>query len=303
MLKKGFYCALGTPLDKDGNIVKHSLKAEIDRQIAVGASGLLLMGTMGMLGCVRSSQYEEAVKTAVDAVAGRVTLMVGAADNSLARLKDRIEILNKYDVAIVLTAPYYFSMSRQTSMTYFKAAADMTDHDIYLYDHPYTARYKLTFADVMELAAIKNYKGIKTGDAILIKTLHDAKDLKPDFTPIFSNSDLFAVGHAYGIEHILDGIFACFPATIQRAQNAFNRGDFETGKNELNLLMSARDEMIAMGIWPSFTCAMNLLGFEGNFSPDYEPELEASKIPLVKDILKRTGELCPAASTQRSCLT
>ena len=291
MLKKGFYCALGTPVDEKGNVIKESLAAQIESQIAAGASGLLLMGTMGMLGCIRDSQYEEAVKTAVAAVNNRVLLMVGAADNSIARVKDRLDILNKYDVAVVVTAPYYFGITHQTAMTYFKAVAAMTKHDIYLYDHPFTARYKLNFGDVVELAKIDNFKGIKTGDAILAKTIHDTKDLKKDFTPIFSNSDLFAVGHAYGIEHILDGIFACFPATIKRAQDAFNAGDFETGKETLNQMMAARDEMFVVGIWPAFSYAMNLLGFEGNFSPDYEPTLNDEQKALVKSIMVKTGEI------------
>lgn len=291
MIKKGFYCALGTPLDENGNVIGRSLTMEIESQIKAGVSGLLLMGTMGMLGCVRQDQYEEVVKIAVKAVNKRVVLMVGAADNSIARVKDRLDILNKYDVAVVVTAPYYFGMSRQTAMTYFKAVAAMTDHDVYMYDHPFTARYKLNFADVMELAAIRNIKGIKTGDAVLIKTLHDTADLKKDFTPIFSNSDLFTMGHAYGIEHILDGIFACFPATIKRAQNAFDAGDFETGKTTLNRMMAARDKMFEVGIWPAFSHCMNLLGFEGNFSPDYEPMLNDGQKALVKSIMVDMSEI------------
>jgi putative protease len=72
MLKKGFYCALGTPLDQNGNIIKHSLEAHIESQIGAGASGLLLMGTMGMLGCIKSDQYQIAVETAVKAVGENV---------------------------------------------------------------------------------------------------------------------------------------------------------------------------------------------------------------------------------------
>lgn len=291
MLKKGFYCALGTPLDKNGNLIKESLVAQIESQIKAGASGLLLMGTMGMLGCIRESQYEEVVKTAAETVNGRVTLMVGAADNSIARVRDRIDILNKYNVSVVLTAPYYFGTDKKTTMTYFKAVSAMTKHDIYLYDHPYTSRYKLNFADVLELSRIDNMKGIKTGDAILIKTIHDTKEIKKDFTPIFSNSDLFAVGHAYGIEHILDGIFACFPATIKLVQDAFNKGDFNAAKENLNRMMAARDEMFTVGIWPAFSCAMNLLGFDGNFSPDYEPELSEEQKTIVKGIMTRLGEI------------
>lgn len=291
MLKEGFYCALGTPLDEKGNVLTNSLAAHIQSQLQAGAAGMLLMGTMGMLGCVRDSQYEVAVRAAVEANGKRGTLLVGAADNSIARMQDRLNVLNRYDVGVVVTAPYYFSQTRQTAMNCFKAAAGMTDHDVYLYDHPYTARYKIVYEDVLALAQIPNIKGIKTGDAVLIKSLHDTPSLKQDFTCIFSNSDLFTMGQAYGIKHMLDGIFACFPATIKRAQDALSAGDFELGKATLNGMMAARDKMFTVGIWTAFTYAMNLLGFEGCFAPDYEPVIREDQKALIRSILVEQGEI------------
>ena len=47
-LEKGFYTALGTPLDESGNLVADSLTKHINQQIDAGASGLLLMGSMGI---------------------------------------------------------------------------------------------------------------------------------------------------------------------------------------------------------------------------------------------------------------
>jgi 4-hydroxy-tetrahydrodipicolinate synthase len=291
MLKPGFYCALGTPLDENGNIIPKSLSAHIESQIAAGASGLLLMGTMGMLGCVKTSQYEPAVKIAVEAVRGRVPLMVGVADNSIARIRDRMEVVNKYDVLTVATAPYYFDLNRYTALSVLKAAAAATKHDFYLYDHPYTARYKLSYGDVLELSKVQNIKGIKTGDAVLIKALVDSKEIKKDFTPIFSNSDLFTMGWSYGVRHLLDGIFASFPATVKAANDALLAGDLETGKKKMDSIMSARDKMIARGIWPMFSCAMNLLGFPGNFGPDYEPVLDGTGKELMTAIMKEMGEI------------
>jgi 4-hydroxy-tetrahydrodipicolinate synthase len=299
MLKEGFYCALGTPLDEEGNVVPESLAAHIESQIEAGASGLLLMGTMGMLGCIRDSQYERVVKTAVAAVKGRVPLMAGAADNSIARIRDRITLLNNYDTAVVLTAPYYFSLNRQTALNCLKAAASAARGDLYLYDHPYTARYKLLYGDVLELAKLPNIKGIKTGDPLLLKALLDSPELKKDFTPIFSNSDLFVMGWTYGCRHILDGIFACFPRTIQAAGAALAAGDTNRAKILLNRMMDGRDRMIAQGIWPAFSRAMNLLGFPGNFAPDYEPALDAAGEALVEEILTDTGEVIPGGPRVR----
>ena len=291
MLKQGFYCALGTPLDKDGNIIAESLASHIESQIEAGASGLLLMGTMGMLGCVRESQYRETVKIAVEAVKGRVPLMVGAADNSIARIKDRLNVLNDYDVAVVVTAPYYFALNKETALNSLKAAAAGTSKALYLYDHPYTARYKLNYDDVLELSQIANIKGIKTGDPVLLKALLDTTGIKKDFTPIFSNSDLFAMGWAYGVRHLLDGIFACFPKTIKDIGAALSAGNLEEAKLKLNFMMASRDKMFAGGIWPMFSKAMNLLGFPGNFAPDYEPSLNEKNAKLMEEILKNLNEI------------
>ena len=291
MLKQGFYCALGTPLDSEGNLVKDSLSAHIESQINAGASGLLLMGTMGMLGCVRDSQYKTTVKTAAEAVKGRVPLMVGAADNSIARIRDRLDVLGEFDVSVVLTAPYYFSLTGQTALNCLKSACAYTKLPFYLYDHPFTARYKLNYNDVLELSELPNVKGIKTGDPVLLKALLDSETIKKDFVPIFSNSDLFVMGWEYGCRHILDGIFACFPKTIKSAGAALSGGKIETAKHELNSMMAARDRMIGGGIWPMFTKAMNLLGFPGNFAPDYEPETDEKNSALMREILVSMGEL------------
>ena len=291
MLKQGFYCALGTPLDGDGNLIEKSLTAHIESQIDAGASGLLLMGTMGMLGCVRDSQYATVVKTAVEAVHGRVPLMVGAADNSIGRIRDRLDVLKNHDVSAVMTPPYYFAQTKQTVMNCVKTAASFIKNDFYLYDHPYTAKYKLNYDDTLELSKLSNIKGIKTGDPVLIRALLDSPEIKKDFVPIFSNSDLFTMGWSYGVRHILDGIFACFPKTIKAAGQALAKNDLENAKYHLNRMMAARDRMISAGIWPTFSKAMNLLGFRGNFAPDYEPSLSEENSRMVEQVLSDIGEI------------
>jgi dihydrodipicolinate synthase/N-acetylneuraminate lyase len=143
----------------------------------------------------------------------------------------------------------------------------------------------------LELSKVQNIKGIKTGDAILIKALLDSKELKKDFTPIFSNSDLFTMGWAYGVRHLLDGIFACFPAAIKRANDALLTGDMERGKKNMDLIMRSRDIMLAKCLWPMFSFAMNLLGFEGNFAPDYEPVLDEEGKAMTISLMKDLGEI------------
>jgi len=291
-MKQGFVTALGTPLDAQGNLVVASFTKHIDDQIGAGAAGLLVMGTMGRLGTIRESVYESVVRAAAEAIAGRVPLLVGISDNSLAKVREKLTILERYPVDVaVLTAPYYFQMNETVLTNFFSQVAGMTTMDIYLYDHLPITKHKITYPMMRKLAQLPNVKGIKSGDLVLIKTLHDDPQLKADFLPIFSGSDLFAVAQAYGIKRYLDGIFACFPKTIADIQRCFDLDDLPGATAGLNRMMQARDEMIALGIWPAFTCAMNLLGYEGNFAPDYEAPLDSANCQKVACILQDCGEL------------
>lgn len=291
MLKKGFYTAVGTPLNSDGNIITDSFKKQIDDQVKAGASGILLYGTMGMGGCVRDCQYAKGIEAALEVVDKRCTVLVGASENSFARVRDKFEIMNAYDIdGIVMTTPYYCATSQASLINFFTKTAAMTTKDYYLYDIPPVTKIKMTYETVMELTKVSNIKGIKAGDAIMIKKLTDNLP-KEDFTPIFSNSDLFEVGYTYGIERYLDGIFSCTPKTIEKVQKCFNDGDIGGAKANLAALMKARDIMIGAGIWPAFTYAMNELGYEGNFHPDYEVDIDVNAKAVVKKALQELGEL------------
>ena len=68
----GFVPALGTPLDKNGNLVEDSLQKQIEDQICAGAVGLLCMGSMGIQAFIRNDVYPQVAKAAVEAAAGRV---------------------------------------------------------------------------------------------------------------------------------------------------------------------------------------------------------------------------------------
>lgn len=291
-MKNGFYTALGTPYLPDGTLAEAGYRKEIEQQIQAGASGVLVMGTMGLLGCVPEAEYERVIRVACDAVKGRVRVLVGATDNSLTRVKARMDIINKYPVdVVVLTPPYYDQLDNDLLVEFLSKCAAMTDKDVYLYDHVGITQHKLNYAMVKKLAEVPNLRGIKSADLVLIKALHDDPEIKKDFMPIFSGSDLFGVANQYGIKNYLDGIFSCFPATIGKVQACFDKEDYEGAKYWLKMMMDARDDMLAGGLWPMFSYAMNLLGCEGLFGHDYDPPATEKQKAATEEIMKRLGEI------------
>ena len=290
-LKKGFYTALGTPLDRNGNIVADSLVKEINMQIEAGASGLLLMGSMGIEASIKNSAYKEAVKVAADAVAGRVPLFVGAMDNSIERVKDRIDMIKEYSFdAVVLTTPFYSVSPDAENANFFEKVADYSPKPVFLYDLAVVTKQKITYPMVQRLAKHPNIKGIKSGDIVLARQV---KNNLPDFEFLFSNIDIFDVAMSYGIDKVLDGMFSSTPKNSKKFIEAAWSGDMTNSAKYLDNILKLRDFWIVNGpLMFAFTQAMNLLGMDGIYCNDYtyvaeNPELKAA----VEGCMKKIGEL------------
>ncbi|MBQ7363888.1 MAG: dihydrodipicolinate synthase family protein [Clostridia bacterium] len=292
-LKAGFYTALGTPLDKDGNIIEESLRREIEMQIDAGASGLLLLGSMGIEESVKLSAWGEAARIAADAVNGRVSLFVGAMDNSVWRVKERLELLQGLNITgVVMTTPFYSTATDPELFRFFSAIADATEHPLYLYDLAVVTKVKINFPLVDKLIKAGKIAGIKTGDIVLARQLSYAY---PDFEVLYSNIDAFDVALSFdGINKVLDGMFSCTPKNGKKFVEAYNAGDMKSAGVYLNNILKFRDCLLGYpgsALLYIFTIAMNLLGMEGIFCPDYKYDPKPELVEKVRAQLVEIGEL------------
>ncbi|MBQ9757520.1 MAG: dihydrodipicolinate synthase family protein [Clostridia bacterium] len=291
-LKRGFYTALGTPLNENGDIVAEALAKEIDMQIEAGASGLLLMGSMGIQASIKNSAFKEAVRIAVDAVKGRVPLFVGSMDNSVARVKDRIDMIKEYDFdALVLTTPFYSVTPDADNCNFFEKVADYSPKPVFLYDLAVVTKQKITYPMVQRLAKHPNIKGIKSGDIVLARQV---KNNLPDFEFLFSNIDIFDVAMSYGIDKVLDGMFSSTPKNSKKFIEAAWSGDMASCGKYLDNILSFRDFYLTQkgALLSTYTDSMNLLGMDGIFCFDYSYYgADAEKKANVEAFMKEIGEL------------
>ena len=292
-MKSGYVPAVGTPLDKDGNLCVESYKKQIEDQIAAGAIGILCMGSMGQQAFIRQEVYPEVAKAAVEAAAGRVPVYVGAMDCSIARAKDRIAAMEHLDIAaFVFTTPYYHPCTPEQAMNYFKGVAKATKKPILLYDLPGVTQCKITYDMVMTLLKdVPNFKGIKSMDTVLFRKLTLNEAVPEDFLMVYSGLDMFDVAYKWGINKCLDGMMDCTPRNSKALFEAMEKGDYDTAAKALDNIVALRDFFVARDLWPSFSAAMNLLGYEGSFALDYTSPIKESYVAEIKAELIRIGEL------------
>ena len=291
-MKYGFVPALGTPLDENGKLCKASYTAQINRMIDAGAVGILCMGSMGQQAFISNDVCVEVAETAIKAAAGRVPVYVGAMDNSIKRAKARIASMEHLDVtAFVLTTPYYEVDTAQQVMKYFREVAKSTRHNIMLYDLAVVTNFKITYEMVCQLKKdIPNLIGIKSGDLTMQRKIRLTPELA-DLKTFFSNLDVFDIAFPWGIGNVLDGMFTCTPVNSRKLIEAMHAGDQTGAAEALNNILAFRDKLLGWDLWPAYSAAMNLLGWEGLHAPDWVTPSSPEVIVLVKAEMERIGEL------------
>lgn len=290
-LQNGFYTALGTPLDKSGNLISESLEKHVNQQIEAGAAGLLLMGSMGKEAYLKNSTYEDAVKIAAKTNNGRLPLFVGAMDNSIAKVMEKIKLIGDAKIdGVVLTVPFYATVNDNQAVNWFKIIADMSPYPVFLYDLPVVTKYKINLGVIDKLINHKNIKGIKTADWEMIHAI-ERKYPDADFECLYSGLDSFDYANMMGIGKNLDGMFSCTPKNGKKMVECNLKGDFKGARKYLDNILLLRDTMIKYDLMPCFTHCMNLLGCDGNFHQDYCLPITDEAKQVMKDIMMKIGEL------------
>lgn len=293
-MKKGFYTALGTSLNPDFTFCAEGMATQIEQQIEAGASGLLVLGSMGNMSYLRDSEYAKVVKCSVEAAKGRVPVLVGVTDISINRVLDRVKALEGIDGidGIVSTVPYYAAVSQDNIYTFYNEIANRSGRATYLYDLPGVTKVATAPATVQKLWKNPMIKGIKSGNLVTQRVLMRAEDRPADFEQMFSNIDEFDVAYKYGIDKNLDGMFAATPATAKKMYEALDAGDMATAGKALDSILALRDLYISTGsLMAAFTYSMNLLGCKGFFGRDYDRDISDEQKEQVAAAMKAMGEI------------
>jgi len=242
---------------------------------------------MGIEPYIKQSEYSVVAKTAVEAARGRCPVFVGAMDNSVARVEERIKSLEGLKIeGIVLTTPFYFPAGQEELKSYFTRIAAISPFPVYLYDLPGTTKVKITVNTVEYLMDNSNIKGIKTADIYTARALMRSAKKRDDFSILFSGLDIFDIAYKYGIKMNLDGMFSCMHPIADKMYKLMAEGDFTSAAECLDTIIALRDMFIKVGVMRGFTYVMNLLGYEGYFGPDYLIEGKEGEFEQIKEFIK-----------------
>jgi len=291
-MKDGFYPALGTPLDAEGNINKDSFAKQVETMIDAGASGLLCMGSMGNMTSIRDDIYPDVAETCIEANSGRLPVMVGVMDNSVARVMDRIYALGDLPIdGVVATTPYYYKSTDQQIVNFYTMLAAESYYPVYIYDLPVVTQSPVSADVLMTLMGDENIAGIKTANYDMLQNVMKSGEVPENYEILFSGLDIFDKAQQNGITKNLDGMFTAAPANSKLMYEAAAERDYKEVSKYLDKIIRLRNEFIKSSVFTAYSYAMNLLGIPGLYQPDYHGRVDAKAMDGIKECLKEIGEL------------
>lgn len=189
----GSMVALVTPMQKDTEIDKNSLKRLIEMHIEKGTDALVVVGTTGESGTLDFSEKRNLIRLTVDVVANRLPVIVGSGATSTRVSVELTKMaMDEGADACLLMTPAYVKPTQEGLFQHYQTIAHAVAIPQILYNVPGRTACDLLPATIERLAKIPNIIGVKEATA----SLDRARDIHKrcgDQIDIYSGDDLTAM--------------------------------------------------------------------------------------------------------------
>jgi dihydrodipicolinate synthase len=190
MSVQGVFVPLITPFKND-QLDLVSYKKMVDYYLAKGVSGFMPLGTTGESPTIEDKEYETIVEKTMEYVNSSVPVYFGLGGNNTKKVKEKLKIVEKYNVdGILSVSPYYSRPDQRGIYEHFKSISEATDLDIILYNIPYRTGRNIENSTIYKLAELKNIVGIKDASGDIKQTTDLLINPPKDFS-ILTGEDSF----------------------------------------------------------------------------------------------------------------
>ena len=217
-----------SPMQSADQLDAEAVDRVVEHLIQGGVSGLFVLGTTGEGPSLAYQMRYEMVERTCETVKGRVPVLVGVTDTSLAESIALAEHAASCGAAaIVAAAPFYFDVSQSALESWFRELADRSPLPVMLYNMPSCVGVALDLGIVDALSHHPNVAGIKDsgGDWNYFQELCDKHQNREDFLIFMGPEELLAEAVAAGANGGVCGGANLLPQVYSRLYLAAVRKD------------------------------------------------------------------------------
>jgi 4-hydroxy-tetrahydrodipicolinate synthase len=167
---KGSLVAIVTPMQDGGALDLPAFTRLIDRHVASGTAGIVVVGTTGESPTVSVEEHCQLIRTAVEHAAGRVPVIAGTGANATSEAIELTTYAKKVGASACLSVvPYYNKPTQEGLYRHYRTIAEKVDLPLLLYNVPGRTVADLATDTTLRLAQVPGIVGIKDATADLAR--------------------------------------------------------------------------------------------------------------------------------------
>lgn len=231
---------LVTPRRCDRSFDPESFRRVIERVLAAGVHGVFVLGSTGEVAFMEDDMRRSVIAEAVEAVAGRVPVLVGAIDTQTARVQQHVdEAVALGADAVVATAPFYAITNEPQIERHFELLAERTPVPIFAYDIPVCVHVKPSIDLLLRLGHRGVLMGVKdsSGDDVSFRRLLLRNRQEGEPLVVLTGHEVVVDGaYLSGAHGSVPGLGNVDPAGYVALHEAAVRGDWAAARAEQDRL-------------------------------------------------------------------
>jgi 4-hydroxy-tetrahydrodipicolinate synthase len=256
----GYIADLPTPFDEDGALDLAALTRLCERQIEAGASAIVVGETAGEASTLTPAEHDRIIRTAVEAVRGRIRVIAGAGSNSTRQATELTGHAAAAGADAVLSVvPYYNKPMQAGIRAHFQAIADSTTLPVILHDIPSRTVRKLSDDTLLLLAESRQFIGVRDATGDITRPLR-LRALLPAGFRLISGDDATALAFlSLGGDGCISNISNVAPGLCQAIFSSCRQGRLQSARY-LQQRMAPLTSALAKESPAALKYALSLLG-------------------------------------------
>ena len=287
----GIWPALVTPLTREGRVNVQATEELVESLVAAGVGGMYVCGGTGEGVLLASAVRCEMAEVAIEAVAGRVPVMVHVGAISTEASVELAQHANLAGAdAISAVPPFYYKYSFREVLAHYRTISSESEAPLYVYHNPGATGTSASPEQLLQLCALDGVAGLKysSHDLHSLSRLLAMRD--PDKANVLSGPDeLFLPCLALGVDGAIGTTYNFMPRLFIDIMQSTIRGDLTMARR---LQFAANDIIAALlpfGIVPATKALLAMVGHKvGNGVPPMLP-IEGDDAKRLRRALEEAG--------------
>ena len=226
---EGFTVAVATPLTADARLDLPSLERLVERLIASGIRGILVLGWFGEGPMLKEEDRLAVIRETVRMAAGHVVVVAGVAEQSLPKSLDLTHRARQFGAdAVLATPPYSYELDQEQIYDFYHHLAEDGELPVIVY-HNRDAGVVPDFATMARISELPGVVGVKASCDIGLMQQYYLRLSRPERFAVFvSLAFQLAPGLFLGARHYMSGAPGNLcPAWCARLYEHASRSDWE----------------------------------------------------------------------------